>query len=503
MDMKRIVHRYVRTILVVFLALAMCLTNLPLTGMTVYAANDDAPDIVTEDNDLSGNTPSAEGGYSDEENLTDVETVGTEDELTGEQPTGAEGSAPVEVENEENPSNTDPAAEGDTEVNGDDEPVLENDSLEESVSLNVSAKPFEGTYNAKAHTISLSGVPEDAVVEYSTDGTNWKTDKPTRTSAGTTTVMYRVTAANGRVAEGTADITVRQASLKSASLSSSTFTYNGKAREPKVTVYGSVNSKALKKGTNYTVKLSSGRKKVGKYTVTITGKGNYKGTITKTFTVKPAKAALKSKSLSCGTLKVSMKKKAASYGGGYYQIAYKKSGGSWKYAKATSKTKTLSVPEANTYYVKVRVVKKTGGKTYKGAWSKTYKVLNKIPVKAQKVLNAANRTSFAGQGWCAAWVCSVFDRSGVLTAARLPYASDYYRRYCTSSNIADLKPGMIVASRYSYAGGYAGHIGIYIGNGKVISNETRITIKTIDGFAATYGHGYPIRWGWMNGKKLL
>ena len=51
-------------------------------------------------------------------------------------------------------------------------------------------------------------------------------------------------------------------------------------------------------------------------------------------------------------------------------------GGSWKYAKATSKTKTLSVPEANTYYVKVRVVKKTGGKTYKGAWSKTYKVVN-------------------------------------------------------------------------------------------------------------------------------
>ena len=85
----------------------------------------------------------------------------------------------------------------------------------------------------------------------------------------------------------------------------------------------------------------------------------------------------------------------------------------------------------------------------------------------------------------------------------MPYASDYYRRYCFSSNKADLRPGMIVASRLSYAGGYAGHIGIYIGNGKVISNETSITIKSVDEFAATYGHGYAIKWGWMNGKKLL
>ncbi len=500
--MKRIAHRYVRTILVVFLALAMCLTTLPLTGASVYAS-DDTSEIATEVNDITASTPPAEGGFSDEENLTDEGTEGTEEKQTEEQPDGTEEKVPAEEENGENPDSISPAVDSDSEIDGNEDPASGNNDPEEPVSLNVEVKPFEGTYNAKAHTITLSGVPEDAVVEYSTNGTEWKTNKPTRTSAGTTTVFYRVTTADGYVLEDTADITVHRAALKSASLSSSSFSYNGKAREPKVTVYGSVNSKALKKGTNYTVKLSSGRKKVGKYTVTITGKGDYKGTITKTFTVKPAKAALKSKSLSCGTLKVSMKKKTASYGGGYYQIAYKKSGGSWKYAKATSKTKTLSVPEANTYYVKVRVVKKTGGKTYKGAWSKTYKVVNKIPVKAQKVLNAANRTPFAGQGWCAAWVCNVFDRSGVLTAARLPYASDYYRRYCTSSNRADLKPGMIVASRYSYAGGYAGHIGIYIGNGKVISNETRITIKTIDEFAATYGHGYPIRWGWMNGKKLL
>ncbi len=525
--MKRITHRYVRTILVVFLALAMCLTTLPLTGMAVYASDDGAPDIVTEETGASVNDQVDESETPDENELTDEDLSGSEGNLTDEEPGGTNPDPSGEGENggsveggdstggTDGGSTTDDNGDSTTGDNGGSEgnepPTGENIDpdtpttgiLQQEAPLNVTAVSYSGTYNAKSHTFRLKGVPKNATVKYSRNGTKWTTTKPKRTSAGTTKVWYRVKTPGGQTAKGTVKIVINQASLKSATLSSKSYTYNGKVKTPTVKAYGRVVSTALKGGRDYSVKYSLGRKKVGKYTVKITGKGNYKGTITRTFTIKPAKVSLKGKSLSCGSLNVRMNKKASAYGGGYFQIAYRRPGHSWRYTTTTSAAKDLYVPEANKYYVKVRVVKKSGGKTYKSDWSKTYKAVNWIPVRAQRVLRSANRTPFAGQGWCAAWVCDVFDRSGVLTSARMPYASDYYRHYCFSSNRADLKPGMIVASRYSYAGTYAGHIGIYIGNGKIISNETCITIKTVDEFAATYSHGYPIRWGWMNGKKLL
>lgn len=492
---------FAKTILSVLIAMAMFLTSLPFTVQAVYAAVGDEPAAAALDEQTEQQETPA-GGQAETD--LDTEQEGTEAEgVQTELPAAEDETSTTEEPEDTSLTGGEATQATDGESAGEAESVEGSNDMLEAAPLEVTAESYSGTYNAKAHTITLSGVPEGAVVEYSKDGTTWSTAEPSRKSAGTTTVYYRVTAADGRTVEGQATIKISKAKLKSAKLSTTAFAYNGKAREPKVTVYGKVTSSKLKKGTDYTIKLASGRKKVGKYTITIKGKGNYTGTITKTMTVKPAKVYIKSKSLSCGTLKVKTKKSASKYGAAYFQIAYKKSGGSWKYVKSTTASKTLSVKEANTYYVKVRAVRKVNGKTYNGNWSKTYKVVNKIPVKAQKVINAAHNTPFAGQGWCAAWVCNVFNRSGVLTSARLPYASDYYRKYCTSSDRDDLKPGMIVASRLSYAGGYAGHIGIYIGNGKVISNETRITIKTLDQFAAAYGHGYPIKWGWMNGKKLL
>ena len=56
------------------------------------------------------------------------------------------------------------------------------------------------------------------------------------------------------------------------------YTYNGKAQKPTVTITG------LKAGTDYTVTYSNNTS-AGKATVRITGQGNYVGTITKTFTI--------------------------------------------------------------------------------------------------------------------------------------------------------------------------------------------------------------------------
>ncbi|MCD7765376.1 MAG: CAP domain-containing protein [Lachnospiraceae bacterium] len=70
-----------------------------------------------------------------------------------------------------------------------------------------------------------------------------------------------------------------------ASLSGSTFTYNGSAQTPTVTVrYGSA---TLAKNTDYTVSYSNNTN-AGTATVTVTGTGSYTGSLTKTFTIEPA-----------------------------------------------------------------------------------------------------------------------------------------------------------------------------------------------------------------------
>ena len=87
---------------------------------------------------------------------------------------------------------------------------------------------------------------------------------------------------NGR---GILDILVpkQDISKASATLSSSTYAYDGNAKRPSVTV--KLGGNTLKNGTDYSVSYKNNTE-VGTATVTITGEGYYKGTITKTFSIK-------------------------------------------------------------------------------------------------------------------------------------------------------------------------------------------------------------------------
>ena len=70
---------------------------------------------------------------------------------------------------------------------------------------------------------------------------------------------------------------------KKVTLSSTSYTYNGKTKTPTVKVVNSNNKTISSK--NYTVTYSSGRKKAGTYKVVVKFKGNYSGSVTKTFTI--------------------------------------------------------------------------------------------------------------------------------------------------------------------------------------------------------------------------
>lgn len=124
--------------------------------------------------------------------------------------------------------------------------------------------------------------------------------------------------------------------------------------------------------------------------------------------------------------------------------------------------------------------------------------------RQQTVVNMAYATPSPGQGWCAAWVTNVFRAAGVGYFGG--NACDMCRSWCHSSNRSELKVGMIIAD-VSHPGTGSpgliyGHVGIYIGNNKVMSNEGPITVKSLDSFIRFYGAGTGCKWGWIGGIDL-
>lgn len=148
------------------------------------------------------------------------------------------------------------------------------------------------------------------------------------------------------------------------------------------------------------------------------------------------------------------------------------------------------------YYYSALTGGYTGGEEYANAesWQKA-------------IVQAAYNTPSTGSGYCAAWVSNVYRNAGFNYVGG--NACCMYYNYCTSSDTDDLKVGMLVAfprSETSYRNscdncghlGY-GHVGIYIGDGMVISNRGSIVVETLESFASTAYSGYVAKWGWPSG----
>lgn len=173
--------------------------------------------------------------------------------------------------------------------------------------------------------------------------------------------------------------------VKTVALSTTLYTYNGKAKSPAVSVYDYNGNKIS--SANYTVTYPSSRKYVGVYKIKITFKGTYAGNPPhyKTFTIKPKGTSISS--VSSGSRKFTvkwMKQKVQTTG---YQVQYS------VYSNfSTSKTLTVS-GNSNTsktvtglkggkkYYVRVRTYKtvKVNGKATRiySSWSKSKAITTK------------------------------------------------------------------------------------------------------------------------------
>jgi len=159
-------------------------------------------------------------------------------------------------------------------------------------------------------------------------------------------------------------------------LSTSSYTYNGKIKSPKVYIKNS-KGKTIS-SSNYTITKPSGRKNVGKYTYTIKFKNEYSGTKKLTLTIDPKGTNISSVSAAKKAFTVKWKKQSEKMATSRitgYQIQYSTS------KKFTSpKTVTVSgysniskkitkLSAKKTYYVRIRTYKIVNGTRYYSKWS--------------------------------------------------------------------------------------------------------------------------------------
>ena len=168
------------------------------------------------------------------------------------------------------------------------------------------------------------------------------------------------------------------------SLSVKEYTYNGKAKKPKVTVKDGTN--VLDK-INYTVTYASGRKNVGKYKVTVKLTGNYVGTKAVYFKINPKGTTLGTLKAASKAVTVNWKKQTAKMSTKRitgYQVMLatnskftkgKKTVTISGYSKASKKVTGLK--GGKKYYVKIRTYKTISGTKYYSPWSKSKTVTTK------------------------------------------------------------------------------------------------------------------------------
>ena len=230
------------------------------------------------------------------------------------------------------------------------------------------------TYNGKA---KKPGVTVKVGSTTLTEGADYTVTWPSgRKNAGKYTV--KVTLAGNYKGNGSAQFTIKaKAVTPKVTLATTSYTWNGKAKKPAVTV--KAGSTVLSAGTDYTVTWPSGRKNVGTYTVKVTLKGNYSGTGSAAFKINPkgtslSKVTAGSKKLTAKWDKQATKMSSSVVSG--YQLQYSTSSTfasgnkTVSVSKYSSTSKTVSNLKASKkYYVRVRTFKTVGGVKYYSPWS--------------------------------------------------------------------------------------------------------------------------------------
>ena len=131
--------------------------------------------------------------------------------------------------------------------------------------------------------------------------------------------------------------------------------------------------------------------------------------------------------------------------------------------------------------------------------------------RAERVAREAARCDAYGMkvGWCQAWISKAYERAGESNDSRA-CAWEAARSWIVSTNRGGIPVGATVYQRspsgsHGWSGGVYypdfGHVGIYIGNGKVSSLRTKgVVVDPVEVW--TEGDGW-LGWGWNGGIPLV
>lgn len=125
---------------------------------------------------------------------------------------------------------------------------------------------------------------------------------------------------------------------------------------------------------------------------------------------------------------------------------------------------------------------------------------------SQRLIDAANNTAWPGAGLCARWVDDVYDTAGI-APCRHYSAYESYKHHCISTDMSAIPIGAAVYGTGSGSSGPYGHIGIYIGDGKVIDSQTGgIIVSTMEEWLSWQvdvldGKQGWLGWGWEDNNR--
>ena len=151
-----------------------------------------------------------------------------------------------------------------------------------SYTLPVSVQSYIGTYDGKAHGITLTAFGSVTVAYGTTEGEYNLTECPTFTEAGSYTVYYKVSKNLYSTVTGSSTVTILPATLTSVELRSNNIYYNGEEQTIEIGVVKA--GSLIVPSSGYNV-LGNKQKEEGTYTVTVVGKGNYTGEVTTGFSI--------------------------------------------------------------------------------------------------------------------------------------------------------------------------------------------------------------------------
>ena len=235
-----------------------------------------------------------------------------------------------------------------------------------SITLSPTTYTYDGTAKTPSVTVTLDGKTLVLNTDYTVSYSN-------HTNVGTATVT--VTGKGNYTGSNTAQFTITKAteepkkidlSNATVALSQTTYTYDGKAKTPSVTV--TLDGKTLVLNTDYIVSYSN-HTNVGTATVTVIGKGNYTGSNTAQFTI--TKATEEPKKIDLSNATITLPKTSYTYDGKAKKpsVTVKLNG------KKLSVNQDYTVSYSNNTKAGTAKVTVTGKGSYTGSKSVSFKIV--------------------------------------------------------------------------------------------------------------------------------